>query len=112
VPNVFGDCPPGCGGFTIWPRSHARIWQHTRECMRDGRGYHPYQDEALYPRTRAALSSRRIALCFVLGVLMGSPPPAGEGDRAAHAQALAAMKRETPAVETHGPAGTAEGTSA
>ena len=50
------------GAFTIWPRSHARIWQHTRECMRDGRGYHPYQDEALYPRTRAALSSRRIAL--------------------------------------------------
>lgn len=37
----FGDCPPGCGGFTVWPQSHDKIWSHTRTCRRDGRSYHP-----------------------------------------------------------------------
>jgi hypothetical protein len=43
----FDDCPPDCGGFTLWPRSHTKIWHHTREAMRDGRSYHPYQDQVL-----------------------------------------------------------------
>ena len=43
----FDDCPPGCGGFTVWPRSHKLIWNHTRKCMRDCEAYHPYQAEVL-----------------------------------------------------------------
>jgi hypothetical protein len=22
------DCPPGCGGFTLWPRTHGAVWGH------------------------------------------------------------------------------------
>ena len=43
----FDDTPPGCGGFTVWPRSHAVIWRRTRDCLRESRAYQPYRDEVL-----------------------------------------------------------------
>jgi hypothetical protein len=30
----FDDCPAGCGGWTLWPRSHKPIWQGQWEALR------------------------------------------------------------------------------
>ena len=36
VSAYIDDLPPGCGGFTVWPGSHARIWTEQWEAFRDG----------------------------------------------------------------------------
>lgn len=30
------DVPPGCGGFTVWPRSHTRIWEEQWQAFKEG----------------------------------------------------------------------------
>ena len=36
VSAYIDDLPPGCGGFTVWPGSHARIWTEQWEAFRGG----------------------------------------------------------------------------
>ena len=50
----FDDCPPGCGGFTVWPRSHTRVWVEHRAAMRDRRAFSDYHNPP--ERTNAALA--------------------------------------------------------
>jgi hypothetical protein len=30
------DCPPGCGGLHIWPRSHHSVWARWQVAMGGG----------------------------------------------------------------------------
>ena len=34
--GLLGDTPPGCGGFTVFPRSHRRLHQLASECRDKG----------------------------------------------------------------------------
>ncbi len=36
ISAYIDDVPPGCGGFTIWPGSHARIWPEQWEAFKEG----------------------------------------------------------------------------
>ena len=40
------DCPPGCGGLHVWPRSHLAIWEHWQRCLDEGRAFNPHRNEA------------------------------------------------------------------
>ena len=32
----ISDVPPNCGGFTVWPRSHSRIWREQWKAFKTG----------------------------------------------------------------------------
>ena len=34
--GYIDDVPPGCGGFTVWPGSHARIWPEQWKAYKEG----------------------------------------------------------------------------
>jgi hypothetical protein len=70
------DCPKDCGGFTIWPRSHERIWHHMRGCFREGMPWQVYENSAY-----------------------GDDTPVVN-------KVLRSVKRDIEPVETFGPAGT------
>ena len=36
VSAYIDDLPPGCGGFTVWPGSHARIWPEQWKAFHEG----------------------------------------------------------------------------
>jgi len=33
---LIDDTPPGCGGFTLYPRSHSRLYELARELRAEG----------------------------------------------------------------------------
>ena len=70
----FDDCPPDSGAFTVWPGSHARIWDE--------------QWRALEQRGELHTHSRR-----------------GLTDKSEWFGGFHQILRDTPAIETHAPAG-------
>ena len=36
VSAYIDDVPPNCGGFTVWPGSHVRIWEEQWKAFQDG----------------------------------------------------------------------------
>ena len=41
------DCPPGCGGFTIWPRSHVALWERHWAALAEGKTPDGYVGEVM-----------------------------------------------------------------
>ncbi len=73
------DLPPACGGFTVWPGSHARIWEEQWQAFHERGETHTAERE----KTREA------------GGYEYRPDPLFEQ-----------IKADIQPVDTHGPAGT------
>ena len=58
VSAYIDDLPPGCGGFTVWPGSHARIWTQQWEAFRGGEKHTDKSRPCAEPAATATPSSR------------------------------------------------------